>query len=358
MNRICKILYLGRDFGTALDRCNALRRLGHEVELLDPWKFLPQGKRAKRILEKLVFEIGATCLGPYVHWRLVQSMKGRFFDVIWSDQSELLGLRTAQSLKSITHHMVTYAVDDPFGPRDKKRFELYRNALRAYDLMAVVREPNMEEAHHFGVKKVIRVFFSADEVSHAPVTLSSDDLEKWRSEIAFVGTWMPERGAFLARLLDLGVPLTIYGDRWCKAREWRTIKKAWGGPSLAGQDYVKAIQSAKVCLGLLSKGNRDLHTTRSAEIPYIGSLLCAERTVDHQSMYREDEEAVFWKTPEECALKCFRLLADEPKRRAIARAGRQRCIRSRYLNESVTKRILDALPLQNDAFSESQQHIR
>jgi hypothetical protein len=241
--------------------------------------------------------------------------------------------------------MLTYAADDPFGPRDKKRFSLYRNALVAYDLFAVVREPNIEEARHLGVKTVVRVLHSADEVEHTPLTLSCDDLEKWRSETAFIGTWMPERGPFLAHLLDLGVPLAIYGDRWSKAREWPLLRKAWRGPGIVGQHYVKAIQSAKICLGLLSKGNRDLHTTRSAEIPYIGSLFCAERTVDHRIMYREDKEAVFWSTPEECAVKCFELLTNEPKRQAIALAGRQRCIKGRYLNETVTKQILDALPL-------------
>jgi spore maturation protein CgeB len=199
------------------------------------------------------------------------------------------------------------------------------------------------------------VVFAADEVAHAPVAFSCDDLRKWRSEVAFVGTWMPERDPFLARLLDLGVPLSIYGDRWYKAREWPVIRKAWHGSGLIGQDYVKAIQSAKICLGLLSKGNRDLHTTRSAEIPYIGSVLCAERTIEHQAMYLENEEAIFWDTPEECAQKCFTLLADEPTRQAIALAGRRRCIHSGYLNEPTVKRILDALPAQRDAFSKMRQ---
>jgi len=43
-------------------------------------------------------------------------------------------------------------------------------------------------------------------------------------------------------------------------------------------------------------------------------------------MYKEDEEAVFWGTPEECAAKCLALLADEARRKRIAAAGRRRCI--------------------------------
>jgi spore maturation protein CgeB len=350
-----KILYLGHNYGTSLHRSDALRRIGHEVEVLDPWEFLPKGKFAAKIFGKLVYEIGADWLEPYVHHRLIPVLTNRLFDVIWSDQSELIGLRTVQWLKSHTHYLVTYAVDDPFGLLNLKRFLLYRKGLRVFDLFAAVRKPNVQEARTYGVKNVVCVFRSADEVAHSPVDLSPDDLRKWRSEVAFVGTWMPERGPILARLLDLGVPLTLYGDRWRKAPEWPIIRKAWHGPGLVGKDYVKAIQSAKICLGLLSKGNRDLHTQRSAEIPYIGSVLCAERTIEHQAMYQENEEAIFWDTPEACAQKCFTLLADEPTRQAIALAGRQRCIQSGYLNEPTVKRILDALPAQKGAFSERKQ---
>jgi hypothetical protein len=68
-------------------------------------------------------------------------------------------------------------------------------------------------------------------------------------------------------------------------------------------------------------------------------------------MYKEDEEAVFWSTPEECAQKCFDLLADDNKRKWIAEAGHKRCISDGYLNEPVMQRILDAFKGQNQTSS-------
>ncbi len=144
----------------------------------------------------------------------------------------------------------------------------------------------------------------------------------------------------MARLLELDMPLKIYGDRWQKAREWSAIRQVWAGPGLVGSDYVKAIQGARICLGLLSKGNRDEHTSRSVEIPYIGGLLCAERTGEHLNMYDEEREAVFWNTPEECAAKCQRLLRDESWRVQIAQAGQARCKKNGFLNERVVADIL------------------
>ena len=85
----------------------------------------------------------------------------------------------------------------------------------------------------------------------------------------------------------------------------------------------------------------------------IGGFLCAERTEEHLAMYKEDEEAVFWSTPEECAEKCFALLADEERRNRIAEAGRRRCMNSGYLNEPVMRRILDALPDGNSGMTDN-----
>jgi spore maturation protein CgeB len=260
--------------------------------------------------------------------------------VIWSDQCELIGESTAIGLRKHADCLITYTVDDPFGQRDKRRFSLYRKSLKHYDLTVVVRQPNVVEAYAQGAAKVLRVYRSADEVAHRSLVLIPEEKKHWDSEVVFIGTWMPERGPFLKNLLERRVPLTLYGDRWQKAKEWSALKKAWRGPSLVGDGYVKAIQAAKVCLGLLSEGNRDLHTQRSAEIPCIGSILCAQRTEEHVAMYREDKEAVFWSTPEECTEKCFALLADEHKRKTIARAGRERCLQSGYLNEPIMETIL------------------
>ena len=350
--RSLNFFYLGQNCGTSRHRADALRRLGHKVEVIDPWKFLPQHPFIKKVIGKLAYEIGLAWMEPFVRRRLMAMIKGRRFDVIWNDQCELIGPNTALALKEHVKWFLSYAVDDPFGLRDNKRFSLFRKSIRHYDLIAVVRQPNVKEAYALGVQKVVLVLRSADEIAHAPLGLTCEEKARWASEVAFIGTWMPERGPFLTRLMELGVPLTLYGNMWQKAPEWPFIKNVWRSPGIVGQDYVKAIQTAKICLGLLSKGNRDLHTTRSAEVPYIGSVLCAERTKEHLSMYNEDEEAVFWSTAEECAQKCFALLSDKERRNHIAEAGRRRCMDSGYLNEPVMRQILNALLDGNPSITE------
>jgi spore maturation protein CgeB len=92
---------------------------------------------------------------------------------------------------------------------------------------------------------------------------------------------------------------------------------------------------------LLSKGNRDRHTNRSSEVPFVGGLLCAERTNEHLEMYRDGEEAVFWDDAAECAAVCQRLLADPAERAAIREAGARRVRQLHVGNEDVCRQILE-----------------
>lgn len=335
-----RILYLGPAYGTSLHRAEAIRRLGHAVTHVDPWTFLPRNSFMGQIVSKVVCDVGSHLFENRVRSGLAKSLKGRRFDLIWVNSGELFGARTIRALREFAPKIVNYNNDDPFNEIGKRRFALFRQAIPEYDLLAVLRTQNVDEAYQAGARRVLRVFMSADEIIHSPAPLNEKERKEWQSELLFIGTWMPERGPFLARLLELRVPLTLYGDRWQKAKEWHVLKGSWAGAHLDGVSYTKAIQCAKVCLGMLSRWNRDQHTRRSAEIPYVGSVLCAERTPEHSALYTEDEEAVFWENPEECAGKVRWLLDNPEQRQRIAESGRNRCIRNGLVNQHVVSQIL------------------
>lgn len=332
-----RIAYIGPNWGTSGHRAQALRRLGHAVQHIDPWDYLGHSRWIPRWSRRAgAFGIPLIIDGPVL--RRVQESKP---ELVWVDQGELLGPKLLRSLRAYCVPIVNYTSDDPFGGRDNGlRFRLYLKALPYYDLLAVVREVNVAEALHHGARRVIRIFMSADEAAHCRRQITPQDLRYHGSDVAFIGSWMPERGPFMAELIRLGVPLSMWGDRWHKAREWSSLKSYWRGPGLYDERYAKIIMSAKVVLGLVSKGNRDLHTQRSMEIPALGAVLCAERTSEHLSLYDDGVEAVFWSTPEECAAACRRLLADDAYRESVARRGRERLQRSGHYNERVLGAVL------------------
>jgi len=163
--------------------------------------------------------------------------------------------------------------------------------------------------------------------------------------VAFIGTWMryEKRDEFLLELVAQGVPISIWGDRWEKSPHFAKLKSYWRGNALRGRDYVAAIQGSKLCLGMLSKGNRDLHTQRSLEVPFAGGLFCAERTTEHQELYKEGAEAVFWSDATECADICNRLLKDSILREKIRKSGMERIRALKLGNEDVCRHVLKTL---------------
>jgi hypothetical protein len=334
------ILYVGPGQGTSRHRADALRRLGHRVHLVDPRASVSR----PRWLARWTWRTGALGLEGVLRRQVLGRVPDGEWQVALVDGGELVGPSLVRALRRRCRAVVSYNVDDPYGPRDGRRWRLYLRAVPLYDLVVVVRDVNVAEARAAGARRVLRVFRSADEEAHAPRDLSAEDRARWGDGVVFVGTWMPERGPFLAELLGRGVPLAIHGDGWSRAPEWPSLRAAWRGPAVYGDDYVKAIRGACLNLGLLSRGNRDLHTQRTMEIPFAGGLLCAERTSEHRALYREGEEAVFWSDAAECAARCRDLLGDAARRDELARRGRGRCLANGHLNERVMERVLcDAL---------------
>lgn len=341
-----KILYVGDSSpsSTSRHRADALVRLGHEVSIADPFKALSDSLKGYRwaIHWRMGFRLVQR---PLLTWIKSVLSKENNIDVIWVNGGELLGPKSVAVLRGMHKPVILYNNDDPTGSRDGHRFDSLIRALPFYDLCVIRPELNSEEYYVRGAKKVLRIWLSYDEVVHAPAQRYEPMPRQFISDVCFVGTCIPreKRGEFLLALKKRGLDPAIWGDKWHQSSTWGRLKSSWRGPSIHGRDYVSALCGAKICLGLLSKGNRNLHTQRSVEIPYAGGLFCAERTSEHMKMYKEDEEAVFWSDANECAEKCLELLADPAKRERIRLAGMKRVRENKVGNEDACRTILECL---------------
>ena len=79
------------------------------------------------------------------------------------------------------------------------------------------------------------------------------------------------------------------------------------------------------------------------EIPACGSLLMAERTPEHEQLFKDKEEAVFFSSDQELLDLCRYYIAHDDERKRIAMAGRARCIKSCYSNEETIKGIIKTI---------------
>jgi spore maturation protein CgeB len=336
-NSALSILYIGHGDGTALDRANALRRIGHDVEHVSLRQLLPR----TTWIDRVTWRLGGDVLSPWILRRLPRALKRPRYDLCYVDSGEWVTPKVIDLIRRYATKVVNYNIDDPLGKRDATRFRAYRQSVSFYDLCVVVRSENVAEARRLGARDVMRVYRSSDEVAHAPRIITEADAKRWQADVLFLGTWFPERGPFLVELVKLGVPLTIRGAQWKKAPEWPTLRPYFKGEHLYGDEYALALQCSRLSLGLLSKGNRDLHTTRSLEIPAVGGVLFAERTSEHLEMYVDGQEALFWSSAEECAAVCREALADEERRMRIAKAGHIRSMINQHHNEKVMRSIVE-----------------
>lgn len=333
------ILYIGSAAGTSGLRSAALARLGHSVDHVDPYSIL----KSHPLLGRYAYKTGGFGLEGLIERWIFSRLKKAEYDVLFVDNGELVGRQLAAKLSKLAKASVLYNLDNPFTNRDGLRWRAMLGSLPVYDLFVTPRYSSLAPATSAGARRPVRVVQAADEVAHRPIQLSKSDAEQFGSEVSFVGTWMPERGPFLAKLAAAGVPIAIFGPRWEKAPEYGYLGQFRRSGALNTEEYAKAIAGAKICLALLSKGNLDLHTTRSLEIPAMGQVLCGERTDEHLELYKEGEEALFWDSPEECAANTLSALQSDDLIQRMGRAGRARLLKNGNYNEPTLSNVLALL---------------
>lgn len=335
-----KVLYLGdnREGTTSLHRANAMRRLGHEVTHLDPSSVIPQNRYVTSFNVRTGYRLFANHVDSYLR----RMIGNQIYDLAWIDCGAPIPPSFHEFLNRNKIRIINYNIDDPFGKRDHRKWDQYKMSVRYHDLTVVVREENIVEAKQHEAKNVLRVYRSYDPIAHAPFEMTSEDSDRFSSEVVFVGTWMPERGPFMIELLNRGVPLSIWGDNWQKDPNYHQIKTALRGKGVFGKDYIKAIMGAKIAIGLVSKENRDLHTTRSAEIPYIGkALFCAENTSEHRWMFKDGEDAILFESAKSCSEKIMHILNNTDEIKNYVSNAKNKIIRLGLSNDEIIKNIIN-----------------
>jgi spore maturation protein CgeB len=342
-----RILYLGSESvgSTSRSRAQALMRLGHHVRVIDPEADLRSdlgGPLRARIHYRTGYRLMQRKLG---RWVADLPVEPGAFDLAWVNSGELFGAEAIERLRAYAPRVVLYTSDDPTGPRDGRRFATLLEGLASFDACVVPREITAAELRAHGARQVVRTWLSYDEVVNAPVHSLSEVPQRFRSEIAFIGTWMrhEHRDDFLLEVAGHGIPISIWGNSWEKSPRWRHLRRYWRGPAVHDRDYALAVRGARACLGMLSKGNRDLYTRRSVEVPYMGGLLCGERTPVHADMFEEGVEALFWSDAAECADQCRALLDDPDRAERMRLAGMRRVRELEVGNEEICRRILATL---------------
>lgn len=332
----------------------AFQELGHEP-IRFAWhhyfKIEPHSSKLKYITTKFQ---GKYMLGSIVNKLnndLVQKAIAEQPDILFIYRGSHIYPSTLKKIKQANSYikLLGYNNDDPFSPNYPKwKWRHFLACIPEYDIVFAYRLHNIPELKAAGAKRVelLRSWFIPS--INYPVTLSDDDKKTYECDIVFIGHYEADsRLTCIERIVKNNWKLNLFGHDygWHPAikksgilSELMPIKNVWG------ESYNKALSGAAISLCFLSKLNRDTYTRRCFEIPASGSMLMTEYTDDLATMFEDEKEAVFFKSPDDLIKKLDFYLKNKQRRLDIANAGLMRVHRD---GNDVISRMKAVIQLSN-----------
>lgn len=309
----------------------ALRRLGNSIRVIDEHLYNPAPWRSTflRIIRKI--------LRPLLVRELTLEAK-RLADTFRPDgvfvfkgnavHPELIHFYKARGIPVVNFYPdVSFLAHGPYIPR----------ALPLYDHIFTTKSWGIADMQQqLGVKNASFLEHGFDPEMDHPLPLSDAERANYNCDVVFIGTWSPKKEKLLAHLKSAlpEVRLKIWGCQWEKSASPGLVSSIVGDEILS-EEYSKVLRSASICLGILSEERKgassgDLITSRTFNIPACGAFMLHERNVEALRYFNEDEEAAFFATPDELVERISFYLQNPERRAAVAKNGRQRCLKSDY----------------------------
>lgn len=332
-------------------RMSALKRLGHNVTALDTSPYYFQGGwlfSALRI---------RTLVGPVVdrlNRAIVETAARQQPDLVWFDKAIFVKARTVRTLRARGIYTAHFNIDNPFGPRRDPGWRVVFSALPEYDLHLVQRDVNLADYRQAGARDVRILRTAYEPTVHFPPPDGWSDRDRV-NDVAYIGAPYDQRAEFLIELWRRhGIPVRIWGSpaQWEPKLPADAKAALWQGGALQGAAYREGIWRSRICLAWVTHSNCDDVAHKAFEITACGGFLLAEDTPGHRACFVAGEEAVFFRSVEDCAALIRRYLPDEAARTRISRAGRRRAEGSGYGNDArmaeitryITARLAERLP--------------
>jgi spore maturation protein CgeB len=341
-----KILFIGdsSSYARARQRYLAMEDLGYKVKIISSVRLEtdldPSYKPSlwERVRRKLGYPIDPVGLNQ----SLITEIANYQPDLIWVEKANTIWRKTYQKIKSQFPKLkiVYYSEDDIYVPNNRSAY--LRKSLSLFDIVYTTKPRNLRELPGLGAKKVVCVYQAFDRNLHRPIDLSLEDREIWGADVGFVGTFERDRAEKMLFLAQNGIKVRIWGSHW-QSWQQKHPNLIVESKAVYNEDFIKVICSTRINLNFLRKMNRDLHTSRSLEIPAARGFMLAERTEEHQHLFTEGKEAEYFDSVEELLTKVKYYLTHEEERQKIAKAGRDRCLASGYSHHDRLQEMLEFL---------------
>jgi len=331
----------GGSYPIALHCGDALRQLGHDVEVLDFSAWYPMyasvesttgNMQHRQTLQGLL----STFLGELVAAHAI----ARRVDLVWAVAQSPM---TPAALEELRRENILSAF---WFVEDYQVFEYWRILAKRYDAFFTIQHGRLfDELRDAGARNVHYLPCAANPSVHRPLSLNEEETARWGADVSFVGAGYRNRQNLFARLRLLG--LKIWGNDWpadCAASKY--LQES--GRRVSTEETAKIYNATKINLNLHSSPRHagvnpegDFVNPRTFEIAACGGFQLTDARSEMAELFSEGEIMRFHDSEEIPALVNY-YLDHEQERKAMAARARERVL-SEHTYEHRMKTALDVL---------------
>jgi hypothetical protein len=333
------LLILGSDRPESLESAyaRAFRQLGWEVRFWDPVIALRCVARGGKL---------GTLFAAFVHvepWlnksslgllRLVREIRPELVLVVGT-----CGVRggTLAQVKVLSPSAPIYCIY-PDSPHNLDADRIH--CLPFFDRVTTSSPVWVEAFERLGAARVYYLPFAADIEFHQ-LPEDGRSLEGQTYELGFIGTWRPEREAFLEQLVDFD--LHIWGgDYWRRrTRPGSPLRAYWDGRQAVGAEFAQACVRSRIMLNVLDAISWPGPNMRAFELPACRAFALVERTPPLLGLFQEGETVACFSSVEEARDKVRYYLDHEAERARIVQAAYRLVIEGGHTYVDRARQVLD-----------------
>lgn len=329
---------------TCLHRNWALKKCGEVVEVDSTYKgssFLYRVINAMFVRLRLPVYFPSHSLNK----QIVETFRNGKFDVVWIDKGVFVSAKALKTLKALSPSTVIVGYSPDNMAERHNQSQDFLDSFPYYDYYVTTKSYTVDTLKRMGVENIIFVNNAYEASFHHPYDISPAEKKRLGGKVGFIGSWEKERCESILFLTQNGVPVRVWGGgKWLEYKGKYPLLQI-EDCGLYSEDYNKALSAFDISLCFLRKINFDLQTTRTMEIPACKSLLMAERTVEHERLFKDGEEAAFFSSNQELLDKCKYYLSRPAECKRVTENGYLRCVNSGYSNDVMVRSILNQLHL-------------
>lgn len=318
---------------TSLMRLNAMKSiLPNEciIDTIDTQKIIDCHSRISRVLAYR-FKLGSVSWA--INKKIKNEVKHKSYDIIWVEKGVLIKPSVVRMLKSKSNTLIHFTPDPAFLFHKSNKF---LNSINYYDFLITTKSKELEYYHEkAGNKKVIlsrQGYCDNKQVCYNSFNHRID-------ELIFIGYHTQKRENTLKSISEI-LNVNIVGKGWRKRKILKQPSVKYLAEKAYGKEYTRLLNKYRFSVGFLSSWDKDMHTTRTFEIPACGCILITPDNQEIRSFYTEDE-AVFYADDMDLKNKLKEIFNNTNLAEQIARKGNQRTVSGNNSHSNIMAEILE-----------------